>query len=43
MRNMLNKLSNNRQKLKNMKNNTLKLLKNHANSTRRKSSKRSRR
>ena len=41
--NMINKLSNNRKKLKNMKNNTLRLLKNHANSTRRKSSNRSRR
>jgi hypothetical protein len=43
MLNVLTKLSNNRQKIKNMKNNTLRLLKKHANSTRRKPSNRSRR
>ena len=43
MHNVLTKLTNNRQKIKNMKNNTLRLLKIHANSTRRKSSNRSRR
>ena len=43
MHNVLTKLTNNRKKIKNMKNNTLRLLKIHANSTRRKSSNRSRR